>query len=225
MASSASNVKKFSYQGNIYQFPADATDEEVEEFFNTEFANKQSVPENKKDVPVVDDLLLTTLKKFEGLSLKGIPDAQGKVQVGYGSTGRVELGETISEEEAERFLLEDSGRAASFVEQTFPGLDRNQKAAVSSLVFNIGEGRFKNSKAFKALKAGDEATFVKEAFDKDVGFVKADGKPLRGLIKRRAAERELFQEAAIQRKRDVEEAITKLEPGTYVIDGELVEVS
>ena len=36
-------------------------------------------------------------------------------------------------------------------------------------------------------------TFVKEAFDSKIGFVKANGKILKGLVKRRKAEKTLFQ--------------------------------
>jgi GH24 family phage-related lysozyme (muramidase) len=68
----------------------------------------------------------------------------------------------------------------------------NQKEAVMDLVYNIGYARFKKSKAYTALKKGDLATFVYEAFDPQQGFVKAGGKILKGLQRRRLAEMQLF---------------------------------
>jgi GH24 family phage-related lysozyme (muramidase) len=59
-------------------------------------------------------------------------------------------------------------------------------------VYNIGEGAFLTSNAYKLLKVGNKAAFVYEAFDEKNGFVKQKGKTLRGLVKRRARERQIF---------------------------------
>ena len=71
-------------------------------------------------------------------------------------------------------------------------LTPNQKAAIVSLIFNVGQGNFKKSKALKALNKGDIDTFLKEAFDPKIGFVKSGGKVLNGLVTRRQAEKQLF---------------------------------
>ena len=62
------------------------------------------------------------------------------------------------------------------------------------MVYNVGAGNFKKSKALKALNSGNIETFLKEAFDPKIGFVKnrAGGRILKGLVNRRAAEKELF---------------------------------
>lgn len=139
------------------------------------------------------------IKSFEGYKDIGYYATKGEasqdlVTVGYGSTGRVKKGEKITEEQAEQYLQEDIAVAEKAVDSLVTvDLTPNQKSAVVSLVFNIGQGNFKNSKALQALNKGDMDTFVKEAFDSKIGFVKANGKILKGLVKRRKAEKTLFQ--------------------------------
>tara|TARA_R100000951_G_scaffold95483_2_gene84538 strand:- start:4102 stop:5532 length:1431 start_codon:yes stop_codon:yes gene_type:complete len=138
------------------------------------------------------------IKEFEGYKASGYyatksEQANGLVTVGYGSTGRVKKGEKITKEQAEEYLQEDIAVAEKAVNSLVKvNLTPNQKAAVVSLVFNVGQGNFKKSKALKALNKGDMETFMKEAFDSKVGFVKSGGKVLKGLVKRRKAEKELF---------------------------------
>jgi GH24 family phage-related lysozyme (muramidase) len=85
-------------------------------------------------------------------------------------------------------------------------LDDNQKAALVSLVYNVGQGAFKNSKAYnEGLKVGNMNVFLEEAFDKDKGFTKITSKSTgekrfnQGLYNRRLEERELFLTAEKQR--------------------------
>jgi len=71
-------------------------------------------------------------------------------------------------------------------------LNANQKAALTSLVYNVGKGSFKKSKALKALNAGDMDEFRSQAFSKNKGWVKSKGKFLKGLYNRRMKEQALF---------------------------------
>ena len=84
-------------------------------------------------------------------------------------------------------------------------LDNNQKAALVSLVYNIGQSKFLESKAYKdGLAVGNIDTFKKEAFDPEIGFVKdkKGGTILDGLVNRRNAEKELFESAERERERE-----------------------
>ena len=84
-------------------------------------------------------------------------------------------------------------------------LDDNQKAALTSLVYNIGQQKFLDSKAYKeGLAVGDIERFKKEAFDSKIGFVKdkKGGTILDGLVKRRQEELALFE--SNQRQRELE---------------------
>jgi len=81
-------------------------------------------------------------------------------------------------------------------------LDNNQKAALVSLIYNIGQSKFLESKAYKeGLAVGNIETFKEEAFDPEIGFVKDEpgGKILPGLVNRRKSEKELFETAERQR--------------------------
>ena len=46
--------------------------------------------------------------------------------------------------------------------------------------------------SFTSLNSGNIKTFLKEAFDPKKGFVKADGKIVNGLVRRRAREKSIF---------------------------------
>lgn len=74
-------------------------------------------------------------------------------------------------------------------------LNKNQIESIASLVYNIGQGRFKNSKAYENLLKGDLEGFKKEAFDSKEGFVKdkKGGKIIEGLVTRRQEEKKLFE--------------------------------
>jgi lysozyme len=67
-------------------------------------------------------------------------------------------------------------------------LNDNEFGALTSFTFNLGIGNLKSSTLLKKLNAGDRAGAADE-FGK---WVNAGGKPLPGLVKRRAAERALF---------------------------------
>jgi len=87
----------------------------------------------------------------------------------------------------------------------------NQKAVLTSLIFNVGQKAFMDSDALKALIRGDRDEFMRQAFDRKEGFVKQTirdkktkkpvidpktGKPkkkiLRGLVNRRLREQKAF---------------------------------
>lgn len=111
---------------------------------------------------------------------------------GYGTRADPNEG-PITEEEALRRKREHlQSEVIPHIEREFPDLTNPQKIALGSLVYNVGWDAFSSSNAYEALKSGDTDTFLTEAFDPEVGFVKAGGKPLSGLIQRRAAEAALF---------------------------------
>jgi lysozyme len=67
-------------------------------------------------------------------------------------------------------------------------LTQNQFDALSSLVFNIGEGGFANSTLLRLLNAGD----YEGAANQFLRWNKQKGVTLKGLTKRREEERKLF---------------------------------
>lgn len=144
------------------------------------------------------------IKGYEGYKGAGYyatesEEAEGIVSVGYGSTRRVKFGEKVTKKQAEKWFKEDIKKATTAVGRLVKiELNNNQRNALISLVYTVGPGNLKKSKALKALNSGDMKTFVKEAFDPKVGFVKdkSGGTILKGLVKRRAAEKKLFLKGA-----------------------------
>lgn len=64
----------------------------------------------------------------------------------------------------------------------------NEFGALTSFAFNLGIGNLRSSTLLKKLNANDRVG----AADQFLRWVRADGKVLPGLVKRRAAERALF---------------------------------
>lgn len=130
------------------------------------------------------------IKSFEGLELKAYKDSVGVVTIGYGSTGpHVAMGQTITESQAETLLKSDVGRFEKGVEDlvTVP-LNQNQFDALVSFSFNLGLGNLKSSTLLRKLNSLDYVGAANEIPRWD----KAGGKVLKGLTRRRLAEKELF---------------------------------
>ncbi|MDH2121645.1 lysozyme [Pantoea brenneri] len=132
---------------------------------------------------------INLVKRFEGLELKAYRDSVGILTIGYGHTHAVKAGDAITGEKADAFLREDLQVAELTVNTNVKvKLTQGQFDALVSFVFNLGSGNFVKSTLIKKLNSGDYAGAADE-FGK---WVNAGGKRLPGLVKRRAAEREVF---------------------------------
>lgn len=133
------------------------------------------------------------IKNFEQLRLAAYRDAGGVPTIGYGSTRNVRMGMRINAALADARLRTDLGDAEATVNRlvTVP-LSQPQFDALVSLTFNIGGGAFAKSTLLRRLNAGDYASAALE-FGR---WVKDGGRPLRGLVRRRAAEQALFTSPA-----------------------------
>lgn len=132
------------------------------------------------------------LREFEGLRLQAYPDPGSGGDpwtIGYGHTKGVKRGDTCTKEQAEAWLLEDAAEAEEAITRmvTVP-LTQEQRDALVSFVFNLGAGNLKQSTLLRKLNAGDYTGAANE-FKR---WVNAAGKPMPGLIRRRAAEAALF---------------------------------
>lgn len=134
------------------------------------------------------------VKHFEGLYLNAYRCPAGVATIGYGHTAGVQMGQTITQAQADEFLQQDLTSAAASVDRlvTVP-LNDDQRGALASFVFNLGAGSLSSSTLLKKLNAKDyegaAAEFGKWVYC-TVGGVK---KQLPGLVARRAAESALFQ--------------------------------
>jgi len=118
-------------------------------------------------------------------------DDVGHKAKGYGTKSGLLAQDT--EAEASKALNSQLVKANKAVDRLVKiDLNEDQRNALVSLVYNVGEGAFAKSNALKALNNGNIKTFLKEAFDPKIGFVKAGGKISNGLVRRRAREKSIF---------------------------------
>lgn len=129
------------------------------------------------------------IEQFEGCKLTTYLCPAGIKTVGFGHTGPdVKLGQTITREQADQLLFNDLRRFEQAVEKLCPVTTDNQFAALVSFTFNLGEQSLKTSTLRRMHNEGDYAG----AQGQFTRWVKAGGKTLPGLVKRRLAEAALY---------------------------------
>ena len=137
----------------------------------------------------ISEIGIQLIKNFEGCVLKAYKCPAGIWTIGYGHTSGVKEGQTITLKQAEDYLLQDI-RAYEITVNNLVNvpLNQNQFDALVSFCYNLGPNNLKNSTLIKLLNKKDYLGAA-EQFDR---WVYAGGKKLSGLVKRRAAEKELF---------------------------------
>ena len=131
------------------------------------------------------------IKKFEGLRLKAYKCPAGVWTIGYGHIKDVQPGDEWSEDHAEHMLEVELEEYENYVNAavTVP-LSQNQFDALTSWVFNLGNGNLTSSTMLKVLNSGDYAGVPAQI----KRWNKAGVQVLDGLIRRREAEALLFEE-------------------------------
>lgn len=130
------------------------------------------------------------IKTFEGYRDTAYLDPVGIWTIGYGHTGGVKEGDTVTEAGADALLQQDLKAAENTVNATGLKLSQLQFDALVSLVYNIGSGNFNNSTLLRLLKVSTAPADDIEKWWK--AWNKAGGKKLKGLERRRAAEYALY---------------------------------
>ena len=140
---------------------------------------------------------INLITSYEDLVLTAYDDGVGVWTIGFGTTiypngVKVKRGDVCTKAQAVSFFQHDLRRFEASVNQAVKVvLNQNQFDALVSLTYNIGEAAFKGSTLVKQLNAGNS----KAAADQFTVWNKGKGKVLGGLVRRRAAERELFLKA------------------------------
>lgn len=129
------------------------------------------------------------IHQFEGLRKQAYLCSAGVPTLGIGHTRGVKLGMSCTVEQAQIWLTEDLEDAEAAVDHlvTVP-LTQSQFDALTSFTFNLGATRLKTSTLLKKLNAGD----YKGAANQFKLWVMSGGKRTEGLVRRRAAETDLF---------------------------------
>lgn len=131
------------------------------------------------------------IEDWEGRRLAAYKCSAGVWTIGVGHTDGVAEGMTITQQQADAWLIEDIAKAqrelAKFINVK---VSEGQFIALVSLAFNVGAANVvqKCPKLMRAVNCGD----VDEAAHQMLDIVKAGGQVLPGLVKRRKAEAVLF---------------------------------
>ncbi|MBN9564875.1 MAG: lysozyme [Alphaproteobacteria bacterium] len=134
---------------------------------------------------------LALIKHFEGFKNKPYTCPGGYVTIGYGHVvGKDQKFKTITEHEAEELLLIDAQKALQALSRLVRvPLTQPQVDAIISFIFNLGAGAFQRSTLRACINRGDQPQACLEFLK----WIKAGGKILPGLVKRRQAEAALYQ--------------------------------
>ena len=143
----------------------------------------------------VNQAAIDLIKTFEGFRGEAYRDAVGVWTIGYGTTASAGVGiapvpgMTVTKAEAEWYLQKTVDKfAAQIAPYITAPITENEFGAFVSLAYNIGPTAFRKSSALRHFNAGDRA----RAASNILLFNKAGGKVLKGLVRRREAERALF---------------------------------
>lgn len=129
------------------------------------------------------------IKRHEALRLTAYKDAVGVWTIGYGHTSTAKQGMIITEAEAERLLKLDLKTAEDEINKHSLPLKQYQFDALTSFVFNVGIGSFRRSTLLKRLKMDVNHPDIINQFNR---WVYGGGKILKGLVKRRREEANLY---------------------------------
>lgn len=132
---------------------------------------------------------INLIKKFEGLRLTAYRCSANALTIGYGHTKNVKENDTITQTQADIMLNDDLFDVEKYVnavnEKFNYNFNQNEFDALVSFTFNCG--RLNLIKLIRdGLRTKQE---IAEAF---MLYINAKGKPLKGLVNRRLAEKSLF---------------------------------
>lgn len=128
---------------------------------------------------------LNLIKSFEGCRLAAYKCPAGIWTIGWGHTGDVKPGETITQEQADRLLVEDMVAYENKVDKydAIYHWNQNEFDALVSFAYNVGSIDQLTAKGIRSREV---------IASKMLEYNKAGGNVLSGLTRRREAERALF---------------------------------
>ena len=135
------------------------------------------------------------IKQFEGFFSKAYLCPASVATIGFGTikyqTGKkVQLGETITMEQAEDELMYELKKICMVFKAN---VNQNQFDALVSFAYNLGTGSLLNSTLFKKVRANANDLTIRDEFMKwNKARVSGKLKELKGLTRRRKAEADLY---------------------------------
>ncbi len=152
------------------------------------------MPHAANDALRISDAGLTLIEQFEGFEPDWYLDPVGVPTIAFGWTGALPDGLTppLTRGQGRQLLRQTVGRYGDAVREAIDvPLQQGQYDALVSFTYNLGGGALRQSTLRTKLNAGDPAGAAAE-FDR---WVRAGGRVYQGLVRRRAAERALFESA------------------------------
>lgn len=161
----------------------------------------------------VNKATIDLIKQFEGFEPKAYLDPVGIWTIGYGTTSRAGVGidpkkgMVISEREATIYLERAVDKFANQIKPHIKKpINENEFGAFVSLAYNIGPASFVKSTALRKFNEGDK----QGAANAILLFNKAGGKVLKGLERRREAEKALFLTQPTQNNQGASSSLLQL---------------
>lgn len=143
---------------------------------------------------MINQQSIELIKLFEGCKLKAYQDIAGVWTIGFGHTSaagapHVTPDLAITDTGAHKLLKSDLVKYEAAVDRAVkPKISANQRGALVSLCYNIGLDAFVKSTCVKRINVGD----MQGAAEALTWWNKAGGEVVKGLVRRREAERKLF---------------------------------
>lgn len=161
--------------------------------FSEHFRPSEDTPSSspRKHAPQtfrLNSIATAMIKSYEGLDLDAYLDSEGIPTIGIGTTvypgGKpVKLGDRITSEQAIAFFSHDVDRFIASLRQLVDvSLTGRQIAALTSFIYNCGEGAFADSTLLKRINSSAPAAEVQAQFRRWTN------NGLAGLVKRRESE-------------------------------------
>lgn len=139
---------------------------------------------------VATALAVPLVMLYEGTVLQSYRDPIGIVTACVGHTGpELRMGQRYTRQQCEDMLYGDLLKHAQALDCIKQSMTDGQKAAFVSFAFNVGNKALCDSTLARKANAGDMAGACAELSR----WTRAGGRELPGLVKRRAAERELCE--------------------------------
>ncbi len=136
-------------------------------------------------------LAVPLVQHYEGTVLSTYRDPVGIITTCTGHTGpELKMGQTYTREQCEEMLYKDLAKHAGALSCIRAPLTNGQRAAFLSFAFNVGDDAFCRSTLVRKANAGD----INGACAELSRWTLAGGKQLPGLVRRRAAERQLCEQ-------------------------------
>lgn len=138
---------------------------------------------------VPSQAIVEFVKRWESCKLTAYRDAVGVLTIGYGRTRDVQQGDTITQEQADEWIVDELVEYAEGLARYIGRPTTQQQAdALLSLAYNCGVDAI----GMSGVMARHNAGLWQECADRFLLWNRAGGRVLRGLTKRREAERDVY---------------------------------